>query len=297
MLLFVVCAVMCVGCSVNFSGSIDEDGNSNLGNGGSNNNQITVPTITMDEAEKIIKNALACDDSKNESILKKFGKHSLYFENSTIDVYSKNVTGTKTVNSVYEYSSESMGLINGYSKTHMNRNGVLSASESYLLNDVNYQKNDKGSFKEDENSILERQLEYFLIDRVFSEGFYEEVYDYDNRVEKVATTDGYKLSIKNGLSGVMYFNGRYMQGDKFNNVADYKAALEKRYSQELIDECFVCTTINFDYQGNVIGVKFEFTILNQGEGDHVQMKFLIEVKPTDEVITQPQWLTDNLASK
>ena len=82
--LFIVCAVMCVGCSININGNINETGNS--GNTGTGNQETpVVSTITLAEAETLITNALTIDNNQsNRNLFEKLGKFKISIFSSTI---------------------------------------------------------------------------------------------------------------------------------------------------------------------------------------------------------------------
>ena len=298
--LFIICAVMCVGCSVSFSGNIDDFGNNNSGNTGSGNQDIpAVPTFTLASAEETIIQALVLKNQQggksNRDVLEKFGKHSFNYT-ATQTFFDNDIVMNSNAKGVYDYAN--FDFVTGHSKNILNYNSEEYNEEYFLLDEVNYHQQVTGNISEGEFSIESRDtFMYVLMQQVFSEVWFNHVYG--NEVDKDMTVYGCNITLKNGLAGVMYLNTIFSGSGAttFSDVKAYEAELLKRYSQELIDESYVKTTACINNNNEIIKIKFELVTLNQGAGGNSQIKYVIEIEPSNKDITQPQWVTDYLASK
>ena len=306
--LFIVCAVMCVGCSVNFSGSIDENGNGSgsgtilPGNPGESEDQTKPGTykIALSDAEDIILDALFLDwillDDTNRDVYEKFETLTFYSTEVVTNSENGELFGSSTENAVINYSS---GVYEKgeYTRNVSYPNGEVNKSVSYLENKDHYWYSDYSS--DDEISYNHRLYEDdevftfsnhdLAMKQIFSQKWFGVIYG--EEAEKIVKEEGYTIRLQGGLKGCMHLN-QYLGGGACDDFSEYEAALKELYDQDLIDECFVRVDVEFDKNKKITKVKFEAVLLNLGENlmkDHWTMS----IEPSDLEIREPEWVKDN----
>ena len=309
MLLFVVCAVMCVGCSVNFSGSIDENGNGS-GSGTTipenpeESDDQTKPgtyKIALSDTEDIILDALFLDwillDGTNRDVYEKFGTFLFNSTEVVTGTEHNELIGASTTNAVINYCDGLYKKGNyNFSRSYTNGGNDVMV---YHLNNLDYYwysdyagdnsiEYNKGRVEEGEkfDSFSHQDL---AMKQVFSEKWFSLIYG--DQAEKIVKEDGFTICLKNGLKGCMYLN-QYLGGDAYDDFSEYEAKLKEQYDQELIDDCFIKVEVEFDKNGKITKVKFEAVLLNAG-ATLVKDHWTMSIEPSDIEIREPEWVRDN----
>ena len=290
--LFIVCAVMCVGCSININGNINETGNS--GNTGTGNQETpVVSTITLAEAETLITNALTIDNNQsNRNLFEKLGKFKISMNTNTFEPELEENYHKTSIEGYVEYADGASKVyhVNEFIKNFKTGN---SDSEKYLINGVEYKKD----INTNEITYSSHDSVMLAVSHSFNSLLSEQAFDHvlKDDVERVATTnDGFTLNLKTDLKGAL----QIVVGDYSENFEstwhDYQTELKKFYTQKDLDECYALIKLNFSKYGNIIGADFELIYLALSGNNACQQEMYVSVNKTISEITQPEWVTEYL---
>lgn len=280
MLLFVVCAVMCVGCG----NSQDKPNNPDEPN---NPTVETESIIALTDAVNEIQMALAINGNDNHSILEKIGNFDYTCqielcddETTPEDVYQAGIYHYANYDFVTYNSETSQGQVDNKTRKVYFANGVEYVNYVKYGNDIHEQTN-------------KNVINVELFNTAFSVDAFNFVYD--SEVKKVTNADGISYTLKSDLKGVLKLINLVSGKSIGEDFEEQWLELKNKLSQDVLDECYMSVIIEVDLYGTITTAEIDWVYVMSE--DCYKYKENYRISKTTNQVTQPQWVTDYLASK
>lgn len=285
LMLFMVCAVMCVGCSFNFAGEDDA---------GDDEKPTQIP-ISLTEAESVIFDALQIQAGQiNRDAFKKWGNFEFAsvlrdFNQDTNELIASQKTSLFATceNGVYDRVYSTYELNDLLYDEH-------SIREYYTVGDIQYTYEDS-SVSADNVDKVELPSETDVVKKLFADDFLCLVFG--NEVTKEVTTGGYTLVFKNGLQGLVNFLCIMKNQDVEEYAESYLEQLEAMYSDAELAvayaEAYVKLLVEFDKQNNITEIIFSYVAFEPWR--YVRSQAVIVAKKSTANISAPEWYLDYVA--
>lgn len=310
LLLFVTCAVLCVGCG------------SNKGNPDNSN----TTKISLAEAEATIVKALAINNRSglttmaedetnvNRDLMEKFGNFTASMVQVDVDVDNQKIMAEIEESGVITYHNHNFVsyVTNSVEVSSYHKANDRVESASYFADNRLYrwcidESSSDGRTWEVKTDNIQYASNYENLKGVFGKEAFEGVYG--DEVVKTINANGYSLTLQGDFKGYMYyffiFTGGLESSTTFEEMWEsYEAKMKTRYSQAVLDSCYMKVIINFDNHDEITDAVVELVGLTphgdegvEGNYYNIQNTVTYTIAKTDADVKQPQWLTDYLASQ
>ena len=280
-MLFMVCAIMCVGCSF---------GKDNLPSD-SDSKEIT---ISLTEAESAILGALQNKAGQiNRDPFQKWGNFEFAsvlrdFNPDTNELIASQKTSLFATceNGVYDRVYATYELNDLLYDEH-------SIRESYTVDNIQYTY-ENSSVSNDNVDKVELPSEADVVKKLFADDFLYLVFG--NEVTKKVTTNGYTLAFKNGLQGLVNFLCIMKNEDVEEYAEFYLKQFEAMYSEAQLAvayaEAYVKLLVEFDKQNNITEIIFSYVAFEPWR--YVKSEAVIVAKKSTANIPVPEWYLNRL---
>ncbi len=281
-MLFMVCTVMCVGCSFNFAGEDDAG----------DDEKTTQITISLTEAESAILGALQNKAGQiNKDPFQKWGNFEFAsvlrdFNPDTNELIASQKTSLFATceNGVYDRVYETYELNDLLYDEH-------SIREHYTVGDIQYTYKDS-SVVADNLDEVGLPTEADVVKKLFADDFLYLVFG--NKVTKEVTTNGYTLVFKNGFQGLVNYLCIMRNKDVEEYAEFYLKQFEAMYSEAHLAvayaEAYVKLLVEFDKQNNITEIIFSYVAFEPSM--YVKSKAVIVAKKSTANISAPEWYLD-----
>lgn len=279
-MLFMVCAVMCVGCSF---------GEDNLpSDSDSDSKQIT---ISLTEAESAILDALQNKAGQiNRDAFQKWGQFEF---SSSVRAFIPDTNELRgSVKTSLIATCENGFYDNMYMTYELNdlMYDKHSIRESYTVGDIQYTYEDSSVDVENVDKC-DLPSEADVVKKLFADDFLYLVFG--NKVTKEVTTDGYTLVFRNGLQGLanfLFIMSDHDVDDIKEYAESYLEQIEEMYSDAELSDAFVQLLVEFDKQNNITEIKFSYVTFEPSR--YMRSEAVIVAKKSTENFQAPQWYLD-----
>lgn len=273
-MLFMVCAIMCVGCSF---------GKDNLPSD-SDSKEIT---ISLTEAESVIYDALQIQAGQiNRDVFKKWGKFELTSVLRGIYLNTNNLAGSKKTSLFATYENGVYDNVYSTYELHDVEHDQHTIRESYTVDNIEYTY-ENSTVSNDNVDKVELPSEADVVKKLFTDDFLYLVYG--NKVTKKVTTDGYTLVFRNGLQGLANFQCIMIGHDVKES---YIEELEAMYSDAELSESYIQLSVEFDKQNNITEIKISYLALEPSQ--YGKSEAVITAKKSTANIPVPEWYLNRL---
>ena len=279
-LLFIVCAVMCVGC-----GATPEQPNDNKPNNPSTPTGTRESIVSLTDARRFIKMALEINGSANDSILEKLGNFNY---NSQVELYDdKNTPEDMEMSGIFQYTNGN--FVKYYLETTREQG---STNSRYCTNSTEYVYN--GSYIHEQEQIENNTAVVTIFDKALSDEAFNLIYD--SQVKHIVNKEEISYKFKTGLKGFLQLT-RLTLGQSIGEDFEQEwLEIENSLTAKELKGYYCSVTVKLDLYGRVTGAEID-SFYTMTADQKYQYKEIHSITKTTDQITQPQWLTDYLASK
>lgn len=278
-MLFMVCAIMCVGCSF---------GEDNLPSDSDSDSDSKEITISLTEAESVIYDVLQIQAGQiNRDAFKKWCKFELTSVLRAVNPNTNNLIASQKTSLFATYEN---GVYDNVYSTYELRDvehDQHTIRESYTVDNIQYSY-ENSTVSNDNVDKVELPSEADVVKKLFTDDFLYLVYG--NKVTKKVTTDGYTLVFRNGLQGLANFL-YIMSGRDVDDIEEYAGSyieqLKTMYSDTELSEVYIQLSVEFDKQNNITEIKFSYLALEPSQ--YGKSDAVITAKKSTENFQAPQW--------